>query len=286
MSTVLPANLLNAIQEEVNKDEQIKLPASVQQIFKDWFKTRDAVPSIRVWRRYDNSSTANITSIGPASLKFIPIALASPLKAVPDSVLWLAPNTAENSSYEIAVNDSQWLLVSNQATGGYYRVLYDNTNWRLLIELLKSKNYEAIHVQNRAQLIDDAVHFAQNGLLSHDIVFELLTYLQKERELLPWESAKRSLQFYDRMLRGAKAYPNLQGLIHKITADFYSELSVTNQNEQNHLKRLERLSVAKLACEAGEKHCISEIDKMAEDIVSDSLINQIPSNYFLFCLNF
>lgn len=272
MGTVQPVQLFNAIQVEVNK-EQIKLPATVQQIFRDWFRTQDAVPIIRISRRYDNSSTVNITYVGPAPSKFIPISFASQSKPVPDKLLWLAANSAGINSHKIDANDSQWLLVNNQATGGYYRVLYDIKNWQLLIGQLKSKYFQNIHPQNRAQLIDDAFYFAQNGLLPYDLVFDLLTYLQGERDFIPWASAKRSLDLMDRMIRGFSVHLNLEFFIRKITADLYPELNVANQNEKNHVKRLERLSVTKMACEAGEQRCIKEINQMARSVVSDGAIH-------------
>lgn len=271
MNTVLPVHLFNATQVEVNK-ERVQLPATVQKIFTDWFKMRNAVPSINISRLYDNSSTTVVMHVGPVSLKFIPISFASASKPVPDQILWPSFDGI-NKSYKIDANDSQWLLVNNKATGGYYRVLYDNKNWQLLIEQLKGKNYRSIHAANRAQLIDDAAHFAQNGLLSYDIVFELLTYLQTERDFIPWASAKKSLEFFDRMLRNSEVHRHFEVFIQKITVDAYPELSIKNQKEQNYVKRLERLSVTKLACEAGVPICITEVDKMTPSIVSDSSID-------------
>lgn len=270
-STVQPANLFNAIQSEVN-EQQIKLPATVQQIFKAWFKARNDVPSIYISRQYDNSSTTRImyakAPISLESFRFIPIAFASVSKpvAVPDELVWLASD--EIISHKIDANDSEWLLVSNQATSGYYRVQYDERNWRMLIAQLKGKNYRSIHAADRAQLIDDAIHFAQNDLLSYDVVFDLLSYLHKERDFIPWTSAKKSLGFFDRMLRSSSAYRHFEVFIQNITTDFYPELSVLNQSELDHVKRLQRLSFTELACGAGERHCIAEIDEKSLDIVS------------------
>lgn len=265
---VLPAHLFNAIQTEINK-EKIKLPATVEKIFGDWFTTGENVPSLNVSRRYDNnSSTANITHVGTASSKFIPIAFATAAKKA-ENILWLSPNSASIQSFEIDAKDNEWVLINNQATGGYYRILYDDQNWKLLAEQLKSKNYESIHVLNRAQLIDDAAHFAQNGLLSYDVLFDLLTYLTHERDLIPWASAQKSINFLDRMLRGHKVHRHFEELVRNITNKLYPEFSINNQSQQNHTKRLQRLSIAKLACEAGERQCINEIDKAAQNIVSD-----------------
>lgn len=270
-STVQPVNLFNAIQSEVNEQEII-LPATVQQIFKAWFRARNDVPSIYISRRYDNSSTTRIMHVkaptSSESLRFIPISFASVSMPVPvpDELVWLS--SVEIISHKVNANDSEWLLVSNQATSGYYRVQYDERNWRMLIVQLKGKNYRSILAADRAQLINDAVHFAQYDLLSWDVVFDLLSYLHRERDFIPWQSAKKSLEFFDRMLRSSSAYRHFEVFIQSITTDLYPELSVVNQSEQDHVKRLQRLSISKLACEAGERHCIAEIDEKSQDIVS------------------
>lgn len=55
----------------------------------------------------------------------------------------------------------QWVIFNLQETG-YYRVNYDDDNWKLLILQLNT-NHEAIHVINRAQIIDDALNLARAG---------------------------------------------------------------------------------------------------------------------------
>lgn len=57
----------------------------------------------------------------------------------------------------------QWVIFNLQETG-YYRVNYDDNNWNLLVQQLNT-DHRAIHVINRAQIIDDAFNLARAGEL-------------------------------------------------------------------------------------------------------------------------
>lgn len=77
---------------------------------------------------------------------------------------------------------------------GYYRVNYHLENWRLLI-LQLLQQHEKIHVLNRAQLIDDSIALAIDNHLPLYIPFELMTYLDAERDMIPWFSALNKLEY-------------------------------------------------------------------------------------------
>lgn len=58
---------------------------------------------------------------------------------------------------------------------GYYRVNYDIENWQILARVL-SEDHQAIHVLNRAQLLDDSFNLARTGKL---VSFVLIKYYQR-----------------------------------------------------------------------------------------------------------
>lgn len=79
----------------------------------------------------------------------------------------------------------------------------------------------AIHVLNRAQLIDDAFHLAMAGLLSYLVPLRLSEYLVNERSVTPWRSAMKGLRYlFDGMPRRADGYATLKVLaaatVHRI----------------------------------------------------------------------
>jgi len=55
--------------------------------------------------------------------------------------------------------------------------------------LLNDPNFGGIHRLNRAQLLDDLLALAAVQIHTYDIAFDLLRYLEKERELGPWQRA-------------------------------------------------------------------------------------------------
>lgn len=71
---------------------------------------------------------------------------------------------------------------------GFYRVNYDANNWKLLADQLRT-DPDVIHVNNRAQLIDDAFHLAKDGYLEYSTALGLSQYLSKERKYAPWVAA-------------------------------------------------------------------------------------------------
>ena len=51
------------------------------------------------------------------------------------------------------------------------------------------RNHTAIHVINRAQIIDDAFNLARSNLLDYETALNVTGYLHKEVEYVPWSSA-------------------------------------------------------------------------------------------------
>ena len=68
------------------------------------------------------------------------------------------------------------------------RVNYDVNNWNLIAQQLKT-DHTAIHVINRAQIIDDAINLAMSDLLDYETALSMTGYLSNEVEYIPWASA-------------------------------------------------------------------------------------------------
>lgn len=79
-------------------------------------------------------------------------------------------------------------------TAGFYRVNYDADNWMALTgQLMDSAG--AVHVLNRAQLMDDAFHLAKAERLSYKVPLRLSEYLVNERSITPWRPAMKGLHY-------------------------------------------------------------------------------------------
>lgn len=93
---------------------------------------------------------------------------------------------------------------------GFYRVNYGTDNWESLIEQLAEKP-AAIHVLNRAQLVDDSFNLARADKLHYSVPLRLSTYLKIEEHVLPWYPAIESYSYLlERMRRDDTEYSRLR----------------------------------------------------------------------------
>ena len=70
--------------------------------------------------------------------------------------------------------------------------------------------FQTFPVENRAQLIDDAFTLARRGNLSHEIAFNLISYIHKEDEFLPWDNVIDYTDYIAAMFRQSRGFGDLQ----------------------------------------------------------------------------
>ncbi|XP_037033807.1 putative aminopeptidase-2 [Bradysia coprophila] len=153
---------------------------------------------------------------------------------------------------------NQWFIFNKQQLG-YYRVNYDLQNWNALSNVLNSDDYGQIHVLNRAQLIDDALSFAQGNYLEYDVLLELLPYLQRETDYPPWYAADRFIS----ILYGAFGPFNveLKQFVRTLSEQFYDAFQVPDNGIipfEELFQRYSRELALKLACNAGNERCLAD----------------------------
>ncbi|XP_047490104.1 aminopeptidase N-like [Penaeus chinensis] len=120
---------------------------------------------------------------------------------------WL-PASASSTSLSGLPSADAWILLNLQQTG-YFRVNYDANNWELLTKQLADA-HEAIHVTNRAQVMDDALNLARAGQLPYETALGLTPYLAQEKEYTPWEAAMSSLSYIEKMFTRTAGYGPLR----------------------------------------------------------------------------
>lgn len=97
----------------------------------------------------------------------------------------LVMDNHENSielDYELDSND--WIKL-NRDGHGYYLVNYEPKDWDLLIEELK-KNPNTFTVNDRANLLFDAIQLSYAFQFSNDRLLNLFDYLKQEDNYIPW----------------------------------------------------------------------------------------------------
>ncbi|TDG52379.1 hypothetical protein AWZ03_001209 [Drosophila navojoa] len=126
----------------------------------------------------------------------------------------------------------QWVIFNTQMST-LYKVNYDERNWKLLIDTLTNGDFESIHVINRAQLIDDAFYLAWTGEQNYDIAMELLEYMRREREYLPWKSAFENLKRLKSIIRQTPNLEFFKRYLQKLIEPVYEHLNGLNDTFAN-----------------------------------------------------
>jgi len=135
------------------------------------------------------------------------------------------------------------------------RVNYDKENWRLIAKTLLN-NHTAIHVVNRAQIMDDAFNLAKSGLLDYDTALSMTGYLSKELEYIPWKAALSGFEYIKTMLRATPAYGEFKRYMLSLIKPIYNKLGFNTNPSDTHLQTLLRKIAVKWACSMGHKECI------------------------------
>ncbi|XP_050546402.1 aminopeptidase N-like [Daktulosphaira vitifoliae] len=133
---------------------------------------------------------------------------------------WLKINDNEKT---LQINDEGWFIFNLQSTG-FYRVNYDDENWSRLIKQLKFSPKD-IHVLNRAQLIDDSFNLAKAGELPISTSFNLISYLEKEDDFIPWYTAINELTYINNQMRRCSIItPYLKNFTRNLASIIYNRV--------------------------------------------------------------
>lgn len=169
---------------------------------------------------------------------------------------WVPP-TFPARSYDIpGLSSAEWFILNKQQTG-YYRVNYDNQNWAALATALNN-THEVIHVLNRAQIIDDAFNLARNGRLNYEYAFRISSYLEKEKDYIPWGAANPAFTYLDSVLSSSSEYSLYQQYILNLSAPLYEELGFDAANNEEHVTPYHRNIILDLNCRHGNPDCIQK----------------------------
>ncbi|XP_032894075.1 thyrotropin-releasing hormone-degrading ectoenzyme [Amblyraja radiata] len=196
-----------------------------------------------------------------------------------ETMIWIN-NKTEN--HQIGMLDENIWFLGNLNQTGYFRVNYDLKNWRLLIEQLMTKP-EVISVGNRAGLIDDAFNLARAGYLPQSIPLEIIKYLHKEKEFLPWHAASNVLLYLDRLVDRNKEYNIFKQYVVQQVASMYLALGwpedAANSSVVQASYQTEELrrKVLLLSCKFGIVHCHNKATLLLSKWMETGQ-NRIPPN--------
>lgn len=187
----------------------------------------------------------------------------------PNLKLWLH-KTSEGESFTVAqlnVTDDEW-LVANLQEAGFYRVTYDDRNWELLINQLLS-DHTKIHRVNRAQILDDLFHLAENGAVEYSFALRALEYLKNEKDSLPWISVNKQTRLVNRMLRRTELYGYWQSFILEQVKATFERLYLTKFIDEDLQNGDMQKAVVEIACAYELPECKQNAIQLFQQFMSN-----------------
>jgi aminopeptidase N len=172
-------------------------------------------------------------------------------------IIWL-----ETPSNNFKVHDqSKWIKLNVNFTG-YYRVHYDENNWKALTTQLQ-ENHLVFSASDRAELIDDVFALSRAALMSANTALNLIRYLNKELEYVPWSVAIENLADVSSMLQGTSMNDNFKQYFMDLVSPVLEFLGWDHQD--SYLKRKLRSNLLKSAVAVNYKPAVEKCQEKFRD---------------------
>ncbi|XP_036443065.1 aminopeptidase Ey-like isoform X2 [Colossoma macropomum] len=260
------SDLWGKLQEVVDADPAVNLPASVTEIMNRWI-LQMGYPVVTIDTRtghisqkhflLDSESEPNRPSVYNYKW-FVPITWMKSGTVMGQH--WLLEKTA---THEPMRTNSEWVL-ANVNVSGFYRVNYDSQNWQRLLSQLTS-DHSVIPVINRAQIVDDAFNLARAKIINTTVALSTTRYLSEEREYMPWESAIKNLNYFFLMFDRTEVYGVMQkylrGKVQPLFNYFKTITADWTEIPSSHTDQYNQVNAISLGCKTGVEACI-DLTKM------------------------
>lgn len=176
-------------------------------------------------------------------------------------------------SYPVAFASSNEWFVFNKQQIGYYRVNYDARNWQQLIRVLNSDNFNDIHVSNRAQLVDDALNLAADEYLDYETAFNVLSYLERETDYIPWRAAITNLDKIDYIIASEPSLSvNFQRFVRKLVRLMYVTYGLEEISGDSMIDQFARELAIDWTCRMGDERCLRDTYAYVRRIALEGLV--------------
>ncbi|XP_055635492.1 aminopeptidase N-like [Toxorhynchites rutilus septentrionalis] len=271
LDAITAQHLYEGLQTAVNGKNLFPKSLTVQQLMDSW-TTEPGYPLLTVRRDYKNGIIYlsqerffDDRQMPNDHVYHIPYNYATETK--PDfSILEFEWLSSKGTKLSTSASSYEWIIFNKQQTG-YYRVNYDLENWSLIIKALQ-RDPSAIHVQNRAQLINDAFNLARADRLDMALPLELLTYLKKEHEYPPWAAASSILTYFNNKLRGTPIHEHFLLFTEEILESVYVNLPIdTVPRNETLLQKYLKQSISTWACRIGKQDCMRRTEATLKQAV-------------------
>ncbi|XP_014472137.1 PREDICTED: aminopeptidase N-like [Dinoponera quadriceps] len=280
-------DLWNALQAALDESNVPHNNYKLKEVMDTWITQRH-YPVVRVIRNYDTGevtlmqehSSPYISGENPSiddDIWWIPITFTTQTNLNFSNTLpthWLRP---QDQNITISgINSKDWLIVNLQQIG-YYLVNYDEANWKKITDYLNTDDYTKIHVLNRAQIINDAYHLLVANRLNITIFLDIMNYMQKETEYIPW----CAMFLIFTTLKDVLQIPGTEFLKVTIIAMMNSLVENVGYEENptdSDLTKIKRLEALKWACSFDHIECRRMAAMKLNEHLANPEKNKVPPN--------
>ncbi|XP_049292745.1 aminopeptidase N-like [Anopheles funestus] len=254
------SNLFDSLAQAATEDAVLPISLSLHDIFGSWSR-QPGVPLVKVRRDGDEyffTQERYVASDPPeepfTNSWWIPISFSTPSNTEFEKLpaFWMPPNVSE-VSYTIEKAEDETLTFNPHSTG-YYRIEYDEAMLKEFVDQM-NKDHTAIEASARARLIDDTLNIAHSRGGNYEVVLQLLNYLQKETDYVPWMVAYENLRQMQTLLRNnEKASGLLQTFVQKLASPMLEKYGVDQGLKDSAFVQELRTIAIELAC-SGSQSC-------------------------------
>ncbi|KAL7854473.1 hypothetical protein SRHO_G00166630 [Serrasalmus rhombeus] len=256
------SDLWGKLQEVVDSDPAVKLPASVTEIMNRWI-LQMGYPVVTIDTQTGRISQKHFLLDSEAEPDrpsvynyqwFVPIKWMKNGTAMGQH--WLLEKTA---THEPMRTNSEWVL-ANVNVSGFYRVNYDSQNWQRLLSQLTS-DHSVIPVINRAQIVDDVFNLARAKIININVALSATRYLSEEREYMPWGSTIKNLDYFFLMFDRTEVYgpmeEYLRGKVQPLFNYFKTITADWTEIPSSHTDQYNQVNAISFGCRTGVEGCVN-----------------------------
>ncbi|KAL0882635.1 hypothetical protein ABMA27_001070 [Loxostege sticticalis] len=176
----------------------------------------------------------------------------------------------------------EWVIFNKQQTG-YYRVNYDDYTWNLIVMALRGSSRTQIHVNNRAQIVNDVFQFARSGLMTYSRAFNILSYLVNETEYAPWVTAISGFNWIRNRLVGTTYRSRLDTLIAQWANTVMSQLTYEPLENESFMRSYLRYQLAPFLCNLKPTDCHQAALKQFQALLENGTEVPVDSRNWVYC---
>ena len=157
----------------------------------------------------------------------------------------------------VATGASDKAVIFNKKFTAFYRTNYDLTNWDMLAQELMA-DHTQIHLNNRAQLIDDSYNLAKGGYLQdYKVAESIVEYLVNEVNYVPLEMAREALRDISSFNQGNQTSALRQSLENTFNAQ-YDRVGINEDPEGTWDYNMGQRSIVTEVCRRDDTACTTD----------------------------